>query len=61
MEEYEQRLRIQEREYDSKLKAMAKEMNRQIEEREANCQQQLSDLKRKFDHFYSYSVSKQYF
>jgi hypothetical protein len=41
-------LKEQEKDYDTKLKSMAKEMNAQIEEKEENYLQQLEDLTRKF-------------
>ncbi|CAF1230556.1 unnamed protein product [Rotaria sordida] len=44
IQEYEQRLKEQEIEYNTKLKAIAKEMSNKIEENEYNYNQQLSDL-----------------
>ncbi len=46
-EDYEQRLKEQEIEYNVKLKAIAKEMSTQIDEKERNYQQQLKDFIRK--------------
>ncbi len=47
-EEHEQRLKEQEIDYNAKLKAMAKEMSAQIDEKEQNYNQQLHDFIRKF-------------
>jgi predicted RNase H-like nuclease (RuvC/YqgF family) len=46
-EDYEQRLKEQEIEYNIKLKAMAKEMNTQIDQKEQNYKQQLHDFIRR--------------
>lgn len=47
-EDYEQRLKEQEINYNTKLKSMAKEMSIQIDEKEMNYDRQLQDFIRKF-------------
>ncbi len=47
--EYQQRLKEQEKEYNSKLKSLAKDMSVQIEENEQNYKQQLHDYIRRLN------------